>query len=80
MKQAEPSIKNLYAQRPQRRMAVLGERLVEGGQQQSLHGSAAASARTAGDRVARDRFARPIDDREVPAVGTGVQHVQCLRA
>src|SRR3989449_11728407 len=42
--------------------------------------SAAASARFAGDGLARDCLGRPVDDREVPAVWAGLQHVQRLRA
>src|SRR5436309_14900134 len=42
--------------------------------------SAAASARCAGDSLARDRLGRAVDDGEVPAVQAGLQHVQCLRA
>src|SRR2546425_9161586 len=42
--------------------------------------SAAASPRIAGDRLARDLLACAVDDREVPAVRAGLQHVQCLRA
>src|SRR6266571_3466138 len=42
--------------------------------------SAAASARLAGDGLARDRLARPVDDRKLPAVWAGLQHVQRLRA
>src|SRR3989449_2405018 len=42
--------------------------------------SAAASARFAGDGLARDCLGRPVDDREVPAVRAGLQHVQRLRA
>src|SRR5437870_324380 len=40
--------------------------------------SAAASTRFAGDGLARDRFACAVDDREVPAVWIGLQHVQRL--
>src|SRR5213592_4359018 len=42
--------------------------------------SAAASARFAGDGLARDCLGRAVDDREVPAVRAGPQHVQRLRA
>src|SRR6266540_757007 len=42
--------------------------------------SAAASARFAGDGLARDYLGGPVDDREVPAVWAGLQHVQRLRA
>src|SRR3989475_2734881 len=42
--------------------------------------SAAASARFAGDGLARNCLGRPVDDREVPAVRAGPQYVQRLRA
>src|SRR5881628_3390264 len=42
--------------------------------------SAAAPVRCTGDGFARDRLARAVDDREVPAVRAGVQHIQRLRA
>src|SRR2546427_13125454 len=42
--------------------------------------SAAASAWFAGNRLARDCLGRAVDDREVPAVRAGVQHIQRLRA
>src|SRR5947209_4050423 len=42
--------------------------------------STAASARCTGDSLACDCLGRAVDDREVPAVRAGPQHVQRLRA